>query len=161
MVWAIFWGDGKRSELYIMDRNFEAKKYSYFANSYIKVLDAMLPGYYTDDLYFIQDNFPIYIVNKVKKWFEDNGIDTSDWPPYSPDLNPIEYTWKKLKEMVMEHFPEVWDAKGESEEELQRMEEALKAAWLIIPTSFFECLIESMERRIEAVIEADGWYTKY
>jgi hypothetical protein len=63
--------------------------------------------------------------------------------------------------MVMEHFPEVWDAKGESEEELRRMEEALKAAWLIIPTSFFESLIESMERRIEAVIEADGWHTKY
>ena len=30
------------------------------------------------------------------------------------------------------------------------MEEALKKAWLMIPTSFFESLIESMERRIEA-----------
>jgi hypothetical protein len=41
------------------------------------------------------------------------------------------------------------------------MEEALKKAWLMIPTSFFENLIESMERRIEACIKADGWHTKY
>ncbi|PMD63715.1 uncharacterized protein K444DRAFT_715736 [Hyaloscypha bicolor E] len=61
-----------------MDRNFEAKKCSYSINSYIKVLDIIFPGYYIDDLYFIQDNTPIYIANKVKKWFEDNGIDTSD-----------------------------------------------------------------------------------
>jgi hypothetical protein len=78
MVWAMFWGDGKHSELYIIDRDFEAKKHGYSANSYIEVLDAILPGHYTDDLYFMQDNAPIHIANKVKKWFEDNGIDTSD-----------------------------------------------------------------------------------
>jgi DDE superfamily endonuclease len=121
----------------------------------------MLPRNYINDLYFMQDNALIYITNKVKKWFKDNGIDTSDWPPYSPDLNPIEHAWKKLKEVVMEHFPEVWDTKGESEEELRKMEEVLKQAWLIIPTSFFKSLIESMERRIKAVIAADSWHTKY
>ena len=142
-------------------RDFESKKHGYSAASYVEVLDAMLPGNYTDDLYFMQDNAPIHTANKVKKWFEDNGIDTSDSPPYSPDLNPIEHAWKKLKEVVMEYFPEVWDAKGESEEELHKMEEALKQAWLMIPTSFFESLIESMERRIKTVITADGWHTKY
>jgi hypothetical protein len=49
----MFWGDGKRSELYIIDRDFEAKKYGYSANSYIEVLDVILPGHYTDDLYFM------------------------------------------------------------------------------------------------------------
>ncbi|KAG0645718.1 Transposable element Barney transposase [Hyphodiscus hymeniophilus] len=136
-----------------MDRDFEAKKNGYSASSYIEVLDAILPGYYQEDLYFIQDNALIYTANRVKKWFEDNRIDTSNWPPYSPDLNPIEYAWKKLKE--------VWDAKGDSEAELRKMEEALKKAWHLIPTSFFESLIESMERRVQAVIKADGWHTKY
>jgi hypothetical protein len=58
MVWAMFWGEGECSELFIIDRNFESKKNSYSANSYIKVLDAMLPGNYNDDLYFMQDNAP-------------------------------------------------------------------------------------------------------
>ncbi len=161
MVWAMFWGEGQRSDLYIMDRDFKSKKHGYSVNSYIEVLNVMLPGSYIEDLYFMQDNAPIHTANKVKKWFEENGIDTSKWPPYSPDLNPIKHAQKKLKEVVMEHFPEVQDAKGESEQDLKNMEEALKKAWHIIPTSFFESLIESIERRIKAVIEADGQHTKY
>ena len=39
MVWGCFW-DGGRSNLYIMDRDFESAKHKYFANSYLEVLDA-------------------------------------------------------------------------------------------------------------------------
>ena len=39
MVWDMFWGSGQ-SSLYIMDRDFESKKFGYSANSYIEVLDA-------------------------------------------------------------------------------------------------------------------------
>ena len=53
MVWAMFWGNGERSELYVLDRDFESKKEGYSANSYIKVLDAMLLRHYCEDLYFI------------------------------------------------------------------------------------------------------------
>ena len=52
MVWVCFWDLG-RSNLYIIDRDFESQKYRYSANSYIEVLDAELalihkkldPGY--------------------------------------------------------------------------------------------------------------------
>ena len=45
MVWGCFWyEDGKiqRSQLYIMDRDFESKKHGYSANSYLEVLDENL-----------------------------------------------------------------------------------------------------------------------
>jgi hypothetical protein len=161
MVWAMFWGTGKRSELYIIDRDFESKKNGYSAASYIEVLDAMLPGHYTDDLYFMQDNALIHTAKKVKQWFEDNGIDTSDWPPYSPDLNPIENAWAALKTKVAEMFPEVWAAKGKTEQDRENMEEALKKAWLALPDELFEELVQSMPRRINACILAKGWHTKY
>jgi hypothetical protein len=61
-----------------MDRDFKSKKHGYSANSYIEVLNVMLPGNYNKDLYFMQDNALIYTVNKVKKWFKDNRIDTSN-----------------------------------------------------------------------------------
>jgi len=41
MVWGCFWDLG-RSNLYIMDRDFESKKHGYLANSYLEVLDGEL-----------------------------------------------------------------------------------------------------------------------
>ena len=39
MVWGAFWDNG-RSNLYIMDRDFESKKHRYSAESYLEVLEA-------------------------------------------------------------------------------------------------------------------------
>ncbi len=55
---------------------------------------------------------------------------------------------------MIEIFPEVWNAKGESEADLKAMEEALKALWNALSDSLFESLIESIPRRIEACIAA-------
>jgi hypothetical protein len=40
IVWAMFWGHKQRYILYIIDRDFEAKKQGYSANSYIEILDV-------------------------------------------------------------------------------------------------------------------------
>ena len=94
MVSAAFWGDGQRSDLLILERDFESKRYS--ANSYLALKDLVVPNY-TDDLIFMQDNASIYTAKKKKKskeWLKERGIRVTDWPPYSPDLNPIEHAWK-------------------------------------------------------------------
>jgi hypothetical protein len=42
IVWGCFWGTEEgteRSELYILNRNFESKKHRYLAVSYLKVLE--------------------------------------------------------------------------------------------------------------------------
>ena len=58
MVWGAFWGSG-RSDLYLLDRDFESKKHGYSATSYIKVLDHNLAGIWEPGLLFMQDNAPI------------------------------------------------------------------------------------------------------
>jgi transposase len=161
MVWAAFWGQGERSKLFILERDFESKKHGYSANSYIEVLENRVLEHYHDDLVFMQDNAPIHTAIKVKEWFEENGIRTTDWPPYSPDLNPIENAWHALKVLANKMFPDIINAKGETEQDRKNVEEALSKAWDALPDSLFESLIESMPRRIEACIEAKGWHTKY
>ena len=37
----------------------------------------------------MQDNASIYTAQKVKDWFIEQRVWYIDWPPYSPDLNPI------------------------------------------------------------------------
>jgi hypothetical protein len=58
-------------------------------------------------------------------------------------------------------FPDIINAKGETEQDRINVEEALSKAWDALPNSLFESLIESMPRRIEAYIEANRWHTKY
>ena len=167
MVWASFWDTG-RSSLYIMDRDFESKKHGYSAESYLEVLDDQVGPIFEElgrngDKYdFMQDNASIHTARKVQAWFREHGIDIlEDWPPYSPDLNPIEHVWWHLKKKVVEMFPEVAADKCESEDARQRLESCLQAAWDCLPDELFGKLWESMGRRIEAVIAADGWHTKY
>ena len=35
IVWAAFWGNGERCPLFILERDFESKKYKYTADLYI------------------------------------------------------------------------------------------------------------------------------
>ena len=52
----------------------------------------------------------------------------TDWPPYSPDLNPIENAWHAMKCLVLKIFPDIIYSGGKSEEDIQKVEECLKAA---------------------------------
>jgi hypothetical protein len=164
MVWGAFWDVG-RTNLYIMDRDFESKKHGYSANSYLEVLNAEVepafeeldPGYI-----FMQDNASIHRAHKVRDWFRARGINyILDWPAYSPDLNPIEHVWWALKKRVFEMFPTVMADKCESEEARMRLESCLQAAWDTLEQELFNALYQSMRHRIEACIAADGWHTKY
>jgi transposase len=108
-----------------MDRDFEAKKYKYSANSYIEVLDAKI-GLAFEELnnpsyIFMQDNASIHTTHKVKDWFRNAGIKILPWPLYSLDLNLIEHVWKKLKEIIDFYFLEISRSTGDSEVDLERL----------------------------------------
>ena len=43
------------------------------------------------------DNDPKHTTKPTKKWFENNGISTLNWPCQFPDLNPFETFVDDLK----------------------------------------------------------------
>jgi hypothetical protein len=75
------------------------------------------------------------------------------WPSYSPDLNPIENLWSHLKRELGTYdqpprgILELWDRVQEKWEEIE--------------PQVCRDLIESMPRRMAAVIKAKGGVTKY
>lgn len=84
-----------------------------------------------------------------------------EWPPYSPDLNPIENLWRILKETVYVVNPGLDLVMGGDDVVKDALSKALVEAWQLIPQRYFDAVIKSMPRRMEAVEASEAWYTKY
>ena len=164
MVWASIWlnnrGQPCRSPLVIMERDTTARKYGYTAKSYIKALEIGLLPSWRPGQRFMHDNAPIHQAHIAKEWLTSHGITVILWPPYSPDLNPIEHLWGRLKQIMFHEFPE-YNAFSNVRTNWAGFCEALKEAWLLIPPAVIRSLIMSMPRRISAVRRAKGWQTRY
>ena len=78
--------------------------------------------------------------------FKSKPIDILDWPPYSPDLNPIENFWGWLKGEVMKDNPR-------SVEELQT---SLRRNWEKLTVDSLENYAHSLLERIDLCIEKKG-----
>lgn len=151
MVWGCMHWEGK-GNLVKIDGKMDA-------DLYVSILDEDLMdslnkyGKTAAVIIFQQDNDPKHTSKKAKKWFEDNGFTVLLWPANSPDLNPIEHLWNYIKERLKEYpeppmgILELWDR--------------IQDEWNKIPAKICQDLIESMPRRMAAVIEAKGKHTKY
>lgn len=98
-----------------------------------------------------EDNDPKHRSKLASEWKKNKKIKTLTWPAMSPDQNPIENVWRLLKINISK--------KKISTLELFKKE--LIKEWNNLPDSLAEKLVESMERRIAALIDADGDFTLY
>ncbi len=56
------------------------------------------------NIVIVLDNFRSHRANVTVNFAEENGIELVYLPPYSPDLNPIEFIWKSIKRVVSREF---------------------------------------------------------
>ena len=75
-----------------------------------------------------------------------------DWPSMSPDLNPIEHLWGILKRKV-----EVCKVSNIC----QLCDDVVMEEWKSIPVATCEAPVNSMSRRVKAVLDNNGRHTKY
>ena len=129
------------------------------ADLYVSIMEDKLKktleyrGQTTDDVIFPQDNDPQHTSKNAKKWFEDNDITVLKWPAQSPDLNPIKHLWNHLKKRLAGY--------EEPANRVAELWERVQVEWDKITKEECQKLIESMPRRLAAVVRAKGGYTKY
>ena len=101
----------------------------------------------------MHDNAWPYVARVCRQYLEDEGIDTTEWPPRSPDLNPIELLWDIMFQSIRrcQVAPQT----------LQELRDALIQIWEDIPQDTIRRLIRSRLRRCQACIQACGDYTRY
>lgn len=163
----MFWGAfcfNRRTSLYPLLGDPESPRGGVTSRRILECLQEQLPTIAEPDLIFAQDNASTHsariVQNWLRTWAIDNGLELVDWPPYSPDLNPIENIWKLLKEGICKQYPELSYA-PKNNSTLQRLCEAAIEVWEDLEDDVIENLINSMPRRLEAVVAANSWYTKY
>ncbi len=84
---------------------------------------------------------------------QDNEFTLLKWPPQSPDLNPIGHLWD-----VVEREIHIMDVQPTN---LQQLCDAIMSIWTKLSEECFQHLVESMQRRIKAVLKAKGHQTRY
>ena len=97
----------------------------------------------------MQDNAPCHTARMIKKYLSDEGVTMLEWPPYSPDLNPIKKIWNWIKQKVGICAT------------VTEIEEKVFLAWNSITPEMCMNYCGNYERRLQAVKEANGYSTKY
>lgn len=141
---------GGRTNLVVLVENVNA-------DSYRRVLEThMVPyarAHFGRNFLFQHDNAPAHRARRLQGYLEEEEIDQLPWPAYSPDLNPIEHCWDELGRAVRKR-----DVQPTT---LAELRVALTQEWNNLSQRYINKLIESVPRRVRAVLQARGGYTRY
>ncbi|KAM8844829.1 rho GTPase-activating protein 23 isoform 3-T3 [Spinachia spinachia] len=147
MVWGIFsWHTLGPSVP--MEHRVNATAYLSFVDD--RVHPFMTPVYPSSDGYFQQDNVPCHRAPIISDWFLEHDSEFSGlkWPPQSPDLLLTKHLWD-----VEEREIRCMDVQPTN---LQQLRDAVMSIWTKLSEEGFQYLVESMPRRIKAVLKAKG-----
>ncbi|GFW91249.1 transposable element Tc1 transposase [Trichonephila clavipes] len=115
---------------------------------YVDILDNdALPSlwqYFGEGPFLFQQD--IHISKLSQTWFDKMGVKKLDWPSQSPDLNPIEHLWDELERRLR--------SQPNQPSSLQALTSAVMDAWKAIPMVTYQKLVESLPKRVQAVIHA-------
>lgn len=106
-----------------------------------------------DNFVLMHDNARAHAARTVIQYLQDVGIEALDWPPMSPDANPIEHLWDILKRHIR--------ARNPAPNSIAELRIAAQEEWNRIPQETIKDLLRSMPRRMQAIARARGGNTKY
>lgn len=148
-LWACICAEGLgHAELY--SGNLDSTRHrDILRHSLIKSMRAFYPA---GPWLFQQDNVRFHTTPETIEFLHGKGVTWLDeWPPWSPDLNPIENMWNVLKARVYARYPQ----------SLEELEAFIREEHAAIDLPFLSRICRSMPRRLQLVIDYEGHKIPY
>lgn len=95
---------------------------------------------------FQQDGASCHTARSTMGWLSTEAIPLMEWPSSSPDLSPIETVWHKMKQKL----------RKEPARTLQDLKNKITNIWQSFTAEDCQKLVDTMPRRIAAVINNKG-----
>lgn len=152
MFWGCFSGQAGKGPCVFWEKEWGSVNATSYCERVVPLVDDWIrlhPGHR-----FMQDTALAYHSKLTAADFNERGVEDSSWPPYSPDLNPIETVWNWMKNWIQDNYSQ----EHMSYDMLRRV---VRESWEAVPGWYLNDLVASMPARCEAVIAADGMHTKY
>ena len=147
MVWGGI-SHGVKSPLIVVPGNLTAVRYR------DEILRPVaVPLLQQHQMTFQHDNARPHVARVCQDFLANNNIVPLEWPPYSPDLSPIEHLWDELDRRVRR--------RRNTPKHSRAVANSIAGRGENIPMRKIKALVNSMQRRIRAVINARGGHTRY
>jgi transposase len=151
MVWAAI-SEESRSNLVFVEPGVKINA-DYYKKSILEA--ALIPWakktFLDKPFTFQQDGAPAHSAKVCQAWCRSNlpgFIDKDQWPPCSPDLNPMDFgVWAMLEA----------EACKVQHKSIVSLKKALVKAWSTIPQEHLRACCKGFQRRLEAVVNSEGW----
>jgi len=151
MVWAGICVTGK-TPLVFVEKGAKIDQKYYIEEILEKEVLPWSEEHFEEDWIFQQDSAPAHRAKRTQAWCEENFPDfltVKEWPPYSPDLNPMDYSvWSILESRVCTtRFSSV-----------AALKKKLLQEWDKITVEELRPICENFEKRLKLCIKAKGGY---
>ena len=138
-----------RTDLHIFNNNVNAANYlNEVLQNHVQAMFARNQELQT----FQQDNARPHTAGICQQFLQTQNFAVLPWPPYSPDLSPIEHIWDVLGQRVQTNH---------DVQNLAQLRNALVQEWNAIPQATIASCTRSMRRKIRACLQAGGGHTRY
>ena len=118
-----------------------------------RILSTVAPYVQQHQLTLQQDNARPHVARICRDYLQAQHVDPLEWPPYSPDLSPIEHLWDEIDRRIRR--------RPQAPQNLQQLTDAIIEEWDRLPQRKINTLVLSMHKRIRAATLARGGHTRY